>query len=382
MSKTEIGHRFYPVAEPDIGPTEEAYVLDAVRSGWVSSLGPYIGTFEDAFASYCGSEHGVATSNGTAALHLALAVLGIGPGDEVIVPSLTFVATANAVRYVGALPVFVDIEEETWCMDPRAVARAVSPRTRAIVVVHLYGQPADMEPLLTVARDHNIPVIEDAAEAHGAEYRGQRVGGLGTLGVFSFYGNKLITTGEGGMLVTSDRGLAERARYLRDHAMSKDRRYWHSEVGYNYRMTNVQAAMGLAQLERIDSFLGHKREILNWYRADLGGAITLNPGLPWARSSYWLSCALLPDAAIRDAVMIALRERGVDTRPFFFPLHALPPYVDAPRYGAASTACLVAEDIGARGINLPSSKLSRDDVSHISATLLDVLARIVADARA
>jgi len=370
---SHASQRFYHVAEPAIGPLEEQYVLDAVRSGWVSSLGRYIGEFEQQFAAYCGCRYGVATSNGTTALHLALVCLGIGPGDEVIVPTLTFVATANAVAYTGATPVFVDADPETWCLDPAAVERALSPRTRAIIVVHLYGHPADMDPILALASAQAIPVVEDAAEAHGALYKGRKVGSLDKVGVFSFYGNKLITTGEGGMLVTDDEELAERARFLRDHAMSKEQRYWHPEIGYNYRLTNVQAALGLAQLQRIDEFLACKREIMGWYREFLAECndLYLSPELPWARSSYWLICALLHPGVSRETVTSELRCKGVDTRPFFHPMHTLPPYRE--RFRCVSRdgdGCPVAERLAASGINLPSAvTLQREDVAYICQAL-------------
>ncbi len=376
-----VEHRtpFYPVAEPDIGEREVNYVLDAVRSGWVSSLGHYIGEFEQEFARYCGSRHGVATSNGTTALHLTLVCLGIGPGDEVILPALTFVATANAVMYTGATPVFVDADPETWCLDPLAVERALSPRTKAIIVVHLYGHPADMDPILSLASRQCIPVIEDAAEAHGALYKGRKIGSLGRAGIFSFYGNKVITTGEGGMLVTDDEELAERAQFLRDHAMSKERRYWHTVIGYNYRLTNVQAALGLAQLQRIDEFLARKREIMGWYREFLAERkdLQLNAELPWARSSFWMVCVLLPEWVSQEAVMSELRLNGVDTRPFFHPMHTLPPYEKSYRVvGREGEKCPVAEDLAARGINLPSGVgLSRTDVEYITQMVRQVVER-------
>ncbi len=236
--------RFYPIAAPDLGELEAEYVLDAIRSGWVSSLGDYILNLETGFAQFCESKHGIATCNGTTALHLVLEVLGIKPGDEVIVPSLTFVATANAVRYTGATPVFVDVDPETWCIDPACVDRAITKRTRAVIPVHLYGHPADMDALEAVTESRGIVLIEDAAEAHGARYRGSRVGSIGRVGVFSFYGNKIITTGEGGMIVTDDADLASRSRFLRDHAMSADRRYWHTEVGYNSYVGSLRGARG------------------------------------------------------------------------------------------------------------------------------------------
>ena len=257
---------FLPISKPFIGAREKELVLDALDSGWVSSIGKYIDEFEANFARYCGTEYALAVSNGTTGLHLALAALGLQPGDEVIVPDLTFVATANAVAYTGATPVLADIDPDTLCIDPASVKSRISERTRAIIPVHLYGHPADMDALLEIGRAHGVDIIEDAAEAHGAEYRGRRVGGLGKCGVFSFYGNKIITTGEGGMLTTNDRAFYLHAKRLRDHAMSPQRRYFHEERGFNYRITNLQAALGVAQLERIEEFLARRTEIMGWYQ--------------------------------------------------------------------------------------------------------------------
>lgn len=372
MNKDNQASRFYPIAEPDIGDLEVRLVTDAVRSGWVSSLGRYVDEFEQQFAVFCGTRHGVATCNGTAALHLALRCLGVGPGDEVIVPALTFVASANAVAYTGATPVFADVDPVTWCLAPESAKSAISPRTRAIIVVHLYGQPADLDPLLSYAAEHKIPVVEDAAEAHGALYKGRRVGGLGNVGVFSFYGNKLITTGEGGMVVTNDAELAERARFLRDHAMSATRRYWHPEIGYNYRITNLQAALGVAQLRRTEEFLAKKSTIMGWYREFLAKheELLLNPSLPWSKASYWLICAIVAKEISTSGLMANLRAEGVDTRPFFSPMHLLPHYSHLP--SLAGRTFPISEDLGARGVSLPSStKLNRGDVRYIA----DAIAR-------
>ena len=327
MAEKTDARKFYPIAEPDIGELEIEYVTDAVRSGWVSSLGRYVEEFERGFAEFCHTRHAVSTANGTVALHLTLAALGIGPGDEVIVPTLTFIATASAVIYAGAVPVFVDSEPQTWCLDPAAVERAVTPRTRAIIPVHLYGHPADMDPILETASRHNLIVIEDAAESHGATYKGRMTGGLANAGIFSFYGNKLITSGEGGMLVTNDSALAERANFLHDHAMRPETRYYHSEIGYNYRITNLQAALGLAQLRRAPELIARKREIMSWYREFLGDRedLKLNPSMPWADSSFWMVCALLPSRLDPASMMTELRASGIDSRPFFKPLHSLPP---------------------------------------------------------
>src|ERR1700735_4308043 len=267
--RSMVADSFIPISKPFIGAREKELVLAALDSGWVSSIGKYIDDFEAGFARYCGTEYALAVSNGTTGLHLALATLGLGPGDEVIIPDLTFVATANAVAYTGATPILADIDADTLCMDPASVKSLISARTRAIIPVHLYGHPADMDALMEIGDAHAVAIIEDAAEAHGAEYKGRRVGGLGKCGVFSFYGNKIITTGEGGMLTTNDRDFYQQARRLRDHAMSPQRRYFHEETGFNYRITNLQAALGVAQLERIDEFLGRRAEIMNWYEQEI-----------------------------------------------------------------------------------------------------------------
>jgi len=368
-------HKFYPVAEPEIGKLEERYVLDAVRSGWVSSLGEYVTRFETEFAKYCETGEGISTCNGTAALHLALASLGIGRGDEVIVPTLTFVASASAVLYTGAKPVFADADEATWCISANTILAAISPRTRAVIVVHLYGQPADMDPIIEVCSRRGISVIEDAAEAHGALYKGRKVGSIGRVGAFSFYGNKLITTGEGGMLTTNDRDLAERARFLRDHAMSSSERYVHREIGFNYRLTNLQAALGLAQLRRIEQFMERRRKVMQWYRGLLAHRreLILNPELPWARSSNWMVSALFPPSLDSEAVAGRLRQLGVDTRPFFRPMHALPPFRDR-KEGRRGGRFPVAESLARRGLNLPTAgRLLQKDIRCIARAVEQVL---------
>jgi perosamine synthetase len=358
---------FIPVYTPELGALEEEYVLDAVRSGWISSLGAYVTRFEAEFAAFCGTAHAVSTNNGTTALHLALHALGLGPDDEAIVPALTFVATANAVHYTGARPVFADVDAESWCIDPAEVARRITPRTKAIVAVHLYGHPAPMRELRELADAHGLRLVEDAAEAHGAELGGRRAGALGDIAAFSFYANKIVTTGEGGMLTTDDAALAARCRTLRDHAMRPERRYYHDEVGFNYRMTNLQAAVGAAQMQRVDGFIARKREIAARYAAGLAGV----PGLrlaverPGCKNVYWMVSVVVEEGypLDRDALMLALRERGVDSRPFFHPLDTLPPYRSAdPRP--------VALALSRRGLNLPSSpSLTDAQVERICAIL-------------
>ena len=305
-----------PISQPSISEMEISHVTDAVKSGWVSSLGPYIEGFERSFAEYCGTKYALTVCNGTTGLHLALLAVGVRPCDEVIIPDLTFVATANAVTYTGAQPVMVDIDPETLCLDPEAVERAITPRTRAIIPVHLYGHPAAMDAINMIASKNDLVVIEDAAEAHGAEYKGRRVGSLGRCGVFSFYGNKIITTGEGGMITTDDEVLCQTAKRLRDHAMHPIKRYWHGEIGYNYRMTNLQAALGVAQLKRIGEFSRRRREIMEWYRAGLGhrAELRLNCEATWAANAYWMVCLEVDgmNEASRQSLMASLRARGVD----------------------------------------------------------------------
>jgi len=369
---------FIPVAAPVIGEREIAYVTDAVRSGWVSSIGAYIGRFEQEFARYVGVSHAVSVTNGTTGLYLALHALGIRPGDEVLVPDLTFVATAHAVLQVGATPVFVDIEPDTWCIDPQAAERAITDRTRAIIPVHLYGHPADMQAITDLAQKHGLLVIEDAAEAHGAELDRRRVGSLGNVGVFSFYGNKIITTGEGGMLTTNDAELAGYIRYLKDHGMSPERRYYHTELAFNFRMTNLQAALGLAQLEQIEEFIARKREIYAWYADALSQVpcLQLPISRPGARNVFWMFSIVLGQACSlsRADFGLALHQQGIDWRPFFVPMHQLPHLSKYRIVGREGKRTLVSEHIGARGLNLPSGcALDEPTVRRIA----DTVARIV-----
>lgn len=365
-----------PVYEPDLSGRETEYVLNCVSSGWISGIGDYVRSFEEGFSRYCGASYGIATCNGTVALDLALATLNIGAGDEVIVPNLTFVATANAVRHVGAWPAFVDSEPETWNMDPDRIEEAVTPRTKGIIVVHLYGHPANMDPIMRIAHKHGLFVIEDASEAHGAMYRRHRVGSIGHIGCFSFYGNKIITTGEGGMLVTNNAGLARRARFLRGQAMGGDIPYWHPEVGYNFRMTNLQAAVGVAQLERIDDIIERKRSIARSYtrRLERLSGISLPPEADWAASVFWMYSVLIrPDSGrSRDEVRADLQAQGIETRPFFYPLGTLPPYISA----LARRRFPVSERLAQQGINLPSSpKLTEADIERVVAALAESLGR-------
>jgi len=357
-----------PVAEPLIGEYELKLVTEAVKSGWVSSKGKFIAEFEEEFAKYIGTEYGIATPNGTAALHLALVSLGIGPGDEVIVPTLTFAAVANAVIYVRAKPVFVDSHPDYWCIDPNKIEEKITKRTKAIIPVHLYGHPCDLEFVIEAARNHELYVVEDCAEAHGAEYKSKKVGSFGDISCFSFYGNKIITTGEGGMCLTNEEKLAERMRVLRDQGMRSEKKYWHEVVGFNYRMTNLQAALGVAQLEKIDEFVRRKREIAKTYDSLLKNVrgITLHPEMPWAKNVYWLYSILIHSDNYRinrDELMDVLGENGVETRSFFYPMHIMPPYK---RY-VANSQFPVAEKLSLSGINLPSSvKLKEEEICKVA----------------
>lgn len=341
-------NRFFPIATPCLNGNELNYLLDAFLSSWISSTGRYITRFEESFAAYCGTQYGVSVFNGTVALHLALRALGIGQGDEVIVPDLTFAATINAVLLAGARPVIVDISEDSWCIAPKAIESALSERTKAIIPVHLYGQVCDMDSIMHLARAHKLFVIEDCAEAHGASFKGKKVGSFGDMGCFSFFGNKVITTGEGGMCVCNDKALNEKLRILRDHGMDKHKRYWHTEIGFNYRMTNLQAALGLAQLERIDMILRNRASYEHAYIKALQGHITPQAHLKDREKITWLASFLLNDID-RAIFMRALRNKGVDARAFFYPLSDMPIYAQY-----APTPTPIAHAIAQRGINLPT----------------------------
>jgi len=355
--------RSIPVAEPVIGERELAYVTDAVRSGWVSSKGPYVTRFEETLARFCGARHGVAVSSATTGLHLAFAALGIGVGDEVIVPSFSFVAVASTVRHANATPVFADSDSFHWCIDPEDVERRITPRTRAIMPVHLYGHPVDMDAMRDIARRHGLVIVENAAEALGATYKGRPVGSLGDVGVFSFFGNKLITTGEGGMVVTDDASLATRMRLLRDHGMDPQRPYWHPEVGYNYRLTNLQAAVGVAQMERIDELLRRKLELAARYRRELGAVpgIRFQGNAPWAESSSWLFAILVGEefGMSRDELQARLLQDGIDSRRAAYEIHTMPPY-------RRDVHLPVAERLSEQGLHLPSAaSLTEEDQAYV-----------------
>jgi perosamine synthetase len=359
--------RYIPVSEPDLSGNEKRYLIDCFNSGWISSKGVSIERFEKKFAEFIGTKYAVATSNGTTALHLALVALGIKKGDEVLVPDLTFIACANCVTYTGAKPIFVDVESTTWNIDSSKIEGKISNKTKAIMVVHLYGHPADMSRIIPIAQKKNLIIIEDVAEAHGAEIKIRekwiKVGSLGNVGCFSFYGNKIITTGEGGMVVTNDKNLYEKIKILRDHGQTPEKRYYHEVIGFNYRMTNLQAAIGLGQLERIKELIRKKRKIGKLYHQllkDIPG-ITLSPEADWAKSVYWMYSILVekPYPLSRDELIDELHKQNIETRPFFYPIHILPPYLEKNNYAQS-------EYLSKHGINLPSSSLLRQsDVNRI-----------------
>lgn len=349
-----------PLMEPSLGGNELKYVSDCVTSGWISSQGEYVRRFEQQFSEFLGQESKcLAVSNGTAALHLALKACGIGPGDEVIVPDLTFAATANVVLHCGATPVCADVDPETWLLDLEATARAITSRTKAIIPVHLYGHPCDMDPLMALAQKHQLIVIEDCAEAQGALYKGRQVGTFGDVGCFSFFSNKVITTGEGGMVCTRDAELADRLKVLRDHGMRPGKRYWHDVAGFNYRMTNLQAALGVAQMERVERFLARRREIGERYNRQLAKieGIVLPPTKSWGQTIYWIYSLLVDESKTgisRDALSIRLSELGIENRPFFYPMHEMPPYAQDGDFP-------VSKRLSRQGMSLPSGNDITDE---------------------
>jgi perosamine synthetase len=344
MSKYQI-----PIYQPDLSGNEKKYVNECLDTSWISSRGRFVNEFESSFATRICVEHSASVSNGTVALHLALMALGIGPGDEVIVPTLTYIASANAVAYTGATPVFVDSLRDTWQIDPEDIRRNITPRTRAIMPVHLYGHACDMDALIAIAQEHRLFIVEDCAEAFGTLYKGQHVGTFGDISTFSFFGNKTITTGEGGMVVSNDKTLIERARHLKGQGLAAHREYWHDVVGYNYRMTNIEAAIGLAQLERADEFITRKRALAQRYTTALRGLpVEVHAEAIDTVHSYWMFSILVEHASLRDPLRKHLAEAGIETRPLFYPMHTMPMY--SSNYRKHN----VAEDLAWRGINLPS----------------------------
>lgn len=344
-----------PVYTPYFGGREKEYVNQCLDSTWISSKGEFIARFERAFSDYTGASYATTVSNGTVAIHLALEALGIGPGDEVIVPTLTYVASVNTILQTGAKPVFVDSLESSWQIDPQDVAAKVTSRTKAVMAVHLYGLPCDMDALKQICNEHKLYLVEDCAEAFGTWYKGCHVGTFGDIATFSFFGNKTITTGEGGMVVARDKAVMDKAYHLKNQGVSQVREYWHDTVAYNYRMTNICAAIGLAQLEQAETILARKRQIAAWYRDGLKGLpLKTHDELPDTVHSYWMCSIIVDDASRRQALRDHLKKVGIETRPLFYPAHTLP-------HCKADQVFPVAESLAARGINLPSyPDLSRE----------------------
>lgn len=363
-----------PVSQPIIGRNAKKYLLDCVKSGWVSSKGTYVERFEKAFARYIGTKYAVASSNGTSAIHLALAALNIGPGDEGIIPTLTMIATALPIIYTGATPVLADSEPITGNIDVGKIESKITRRTRAIIPVHLHGHPADMTEINNIARKYHLAVIEDAAEAHGAEIHGKKVGSFGDMGCFSFYGNKIITTGEGGMVTTNNKKLADRMRSLRNLARTPGRHFLHQEVAYAYRMSNLQAALGLAQTEEAGRYVAKKRRIAHIYTRSLNHipALTLPAELPGYTSVYWQYGIVFKNKKTRDLVGQKLAARGIETREFFTPLHRQPAFTKRGLFTGESYP--VAENLSVRGLCIPSGlALSGADIGNICTTLQSLL---------
>jgi perosamine synthetase len=371
-----------PVAGPSITEKEIGYVADAVRTAWYGNANVFHQRFERAFAAHCGRRHAVSLPSCTSGLHLALMALGIGPGDEVIVPDATWIASVAPVCYVGATPVFADVDARTWCLSPQSFADVVTPRTKAAIVVDLYGSMPDWDALVSIACRHGIPLIEDAAEAVGSRWRDRPAGSFGIMSAFSFHGSKTLTTGEGGMLLLDDDALFDRVLRLRDHGRAPgDVMFLNEEVGWKYKMSSMQAALGLAQLERLDELVAGKRRMFGWYREMLAGwnEGALNPDVPGLYNSYWMSTVLLDGrlGVTKEALVPAMKTAGIDTRPFFSPLSSIPAFRDTAQAEAARVRNVVAYELTPFGINLPSAlNLSREDVGRVCETLRETVCRL------
>lgn len=368
---------FIPVYEPFIGELEKAYVNDCLDTGWISSIGKYVERFEKEVASLSGVPHAVAVSNGTVALHLAHHCLGLQPGDEVLVPTFTYIASVNTIAQAGAVPVFVDSRPDDWLIDVQDLRAKITPRTRGIVPVHLYGAICDMPAIMDLARAHGLYVVEDAAEALGASRGGIPAGSFGDIGTFSFFGNKTVTTGEGGMVITRDENLGTILRLTRGQGQDPTRRYWHDRLGFNYRMTNIAAAIGAAQMQRVEATLARKAEIARLYRDGLKDvSVTFQKPSEDTVSSDWLVSVLLPKGADRDRVMTLMREDDVDSRPVFYCSHQMPMYVGKGANSGGHGRFPVAEDISARGLSLPSYPTMSDEmVRRVCETLAHAISR-------
>jgi perosamine synthetase len=354
-----------PVYQPCFSGNEKKYVLDCLESTWISSKGKYISLFENEFSKFTGIKYSAGVCNGTVALHLALIALGIGPEDEVIVPTLTYIASVNAITYTGAKVVFADSLLDTWQLSPADVELRITPKTKAIMAVHLYGQPCDMDALVAIAKKHKVFLIEDCAEAFGSLYKNKHVGTFGDISTFSFFGNKTITTGEGGMVCTSDETLFDRVVHFKGQGLARYREYWHDVIGYNYRMTNICAAIGLAQLELAQNTIKKKIIIAELYKENLADLpVIIQPQVGDVLHTYWMFSILVKKAEDRDSLRKKLSDNGIETRPVFYPVHTMP------MYSTKYQKYPVAESIGWRGINLPSwPGLSENDIKNICSVI-------------
>ncbi len=358
-------------AGPSISDKEVTYVLDAVKNGWNRNWSGYLKNFSTTFAKYVGRKHAIPTCGGTGAIHLALATLGVGEGDEVILPELTYFSVSDAIIHLGAKPVFVDVNRDTWCIDSQKIEQALTEKTKAIIPVYLYGNVPENNEILSMSQKHNIPVVEDACPAVGSEYHGKKAGSFGEFSAFSFQGAKIVVTGSGGMLVTDDDALYEKAHYLNEHGEDPNKKFWQTSVAYRFEMSNLQAALGLAQIERADEFVDKKRKIWNWYKEGLDNVdgISLNVEKENTKSNFWMSSIILDkDFGIsRDQVITKLRKKyNVDSRPFFYPISMFPMYEeqDSPN----------AHHVGLQGINLPSGlNLTKEEVQYVAASVKKVL---------
>ncbi len=359
-----------PVYRPDLSGNERRYVLECMDSTWISSLGEFIQRFENAVARETGAKHAIAVCNGTVALHLALHCLDIGPGDEVIVPTFTYIASVNTIAQTGATPVFADSRVGDWNLDPSDLERRITARTKAIMPVHLYGAPCDMRAITKIAQARGLRVIEDCAEALGSRIEGKHVGTFGNVATLSFFGNKTVTTGEGGMVITNDDALAARLRQTKGQGQSLTRRYWHEILGFNYRMTNIEAAIGVAQMERVAQLLARKNDIAQQYRRLLADApVTFQHLSPGTTSSHWMVSTLLPAGCDRDAVMAHMDRENIETRPVFYCAHQMPMYNNGQQFA-------VAQDLAARGISLPSfPMLSAQEMDRVVGSLSSALSQ-------
>lgn len=358
-----------PVYKPSITDLEKSYVNDCLDSSWISSKGKYVDLFEKEFAKKTEVKYATSVSNGTVALHLALLALGIGPDDEVIVPTFTYIASVNAIVHCGAKPVFVDSLRDSWQINPFDIVRKITNKTKAIMVVHLYGQPCQMFEIVNIAKQHNLFIVEDCAEAFGSRYEEQHVGSFGDIATYSFFGNKTITAGEGGMVVTNNETLYDRAFHLKGQGLAKHRQYWHDAIGYNYRMTNIACAIGLAQLKRSEHLLLDKRIIANYYHDFFEGThVKTHREMTGTTHSYWMNSVLFDcDAQQRDKYRAILEQKGIETRPLFYPVHTMPMY--SKRYESHP----VAENISRRGFNIPSYPgLTKDELKYICESILEL----------